>query len=306
MLARSVLWVAGAGVALALTWIRGGKSGVPKRRLLSALALTVFFSVFFSRFLYCAVQVEAERTWTDFFRFWDTGHMLYGGLLGGLLAMLLCGGKTYTARLADAFAPSGALTIAVFRVSEGLSGQGYGEYAWEESVWQRFPFMVYDAEYESWAWALFVLAALLALALFAVLLFRRPRFPGDGMLLMLAAFAAGQIVLESLRRDGYLRWGFVRCEELFSAVTVGAALLAYQCASPGGRRLRKALHWSAYGLLIVMCILLEFATEGRVPFLSFLDVNGCYWSMAAACCLLLANVLGMRALTRTDAKETNL
>ena len=49
--------------------------------------------------------------------------------------------------------------------------------------------------------------------------------------------------------------------------------------------------------MVVFCLLLEFATEGRIPFLVFLDVWHCYALMAAACVINAACVLWMRRLS---------
>ena len=62
--------------------------------------------------------------------------MLYGGLVGCLLALWCCGGQR-ALRLMDAYAPSMALMIAAFRLAEGFGGQGYGEYVYEESFFCR-------------------------------------------------------------------------------------------------------------------------------------------------------------------------
>lgn len=164
------------------------------------------------------------------------------------------------------------------------------------SILCRFPFMVYDPYYEAWGWALFVLEALIALVLFAVLLRKKTAWNGDGALLLLGLYASAQIVLESLRRDEFLRWGFVRVEEVASAVIVLAVLVAYCVKSGRGRRLSKAVCFGVFGAMTVLCVLLEFATEGRIPFLTFLDVNGCYLMMAGACAVMGGCVLGMRRL----------
>mgnify|MGYP000084330819 FL=1 len=58
-----------------------------------------------------------------------------------------------------------------------------------------------------------------------------------------------------------------------------------------------------FGVLVAFCILLEFATEGRIPFLRFLDVEGCYGCMVAACVGLMGCVLWMRSLGSERGKR---
>lgn len=293
-----ITMLVGSALALGLGWYRCAKAKIDQRKMVLATVLLPFFVMFFSHLLYCLVDVEYTIYSYSFgylFAFWERGYMLYGGMLGAVIGLLVIGGKDSLTML-EQYAPSGAWMIAVARVGEGFLGQGYGEYWIGESFFCRFPFMVYDPYYEAWGWALFVLEALVALALFVFLLKKKKTWPGDSALLLLGLYASAQIVLESLRRDEFLRWGFVRVEEVASAVLVLAALLCYSFKAPKGKRLSKTLCFSLYFILIVFCLLLEFATEGRIPFLAFLDVNACYAAMAGACVLLGGSVLWMRHL----------
>lgn len=294
-----LVMLAGGAFALGLGWYRCARAGIGPRRTLPATLLLPLLATFFSHLLYCAVTID-DTLYTHplgyLFAFWEPGHMLYGGMLGAALALCLAGGKDRL-RMLDGYAPSAALMIAAARVCEGLIGQGYGEYWYEDATALcRFPWMVYDPYYEAWAWALFMLEAVVALLLFAALLRKRRTWPGDGALLLLGLYASAQIVLESLRRDEYLRWGFVRVEEAVSAALVLAVLACYALKKPGGRRAAKAACFGVCASMIVLCLLLEFATEGRIPFLTFLDVNGCYAVMAGACAVMGGCVLWMRRL----------
>jgi phosphatidylglycerol---prolipoprotein diacylglyceryl transferase len=286
----------GSLLALGIGWHRCVKAKIATRKIVLATVLLPVFVAFFSHLLYCLVDLEYTIYSYSFgylFAFWENGYMLYGGMLGAVLALLMIGGKD-TLKLLEQVAPSGALMIAVARIGEGFLGQGYGEYWTGESVFRRFPFMVYDPYYEEWGWALFILEALIALILFIYLLQIKMTWQGDGALLLFGLYASAQIVLESLRRDEYLRWGFVRVEEVASAVLVLVVLVCYCWKAGKGKGLSKALCFSLYIVMTVFCLLLEFATEGRIPFLTFMDVDACYAAMAVACVLLGASVLWMR------------
>lgn len=302
----ALLLLAGGALALALGALRCRRAGVPPRRIALATALLALLTPVGSHLLYCLVDLESAlygHSVGYLLAFWQPGGMLYGGMAGAALALCLARGRQ-RARLFEGYAPSAAWMAAVYRVGEGLMGQGYGEYAMEETALCRFPFMMYDVYYEAWAWALFVAEALVALLLFAALLKRRPAFEGDGALWFAGLYASAQIVLESLRRDEFLRWGFVRVEELASAVVLLLVLLCYALRTRGQRRRAKALCFALFACLVTLVVLLEFATEGRVPFLLFLDVGGCYGAMACACALLAGCVLWMRRLS-LDAKGEN-
>ena len=289
----------GAIIALLLGWMRGQKSGVSPKKLLLCTVLLPVLTAFFSHLCYCLVcvaEVAYSQTIGYWFAFWQNGQMMYGGVLGALLALAIAGGRERI-RLMDAYAPSAALMIAFARIAEGFWGQGYGEYWYGESdFFCRFPFMAYDPYYESWAWSLFMAGAVIALVLFVLLMKRKPAFPGDQMLTLLGLYASAQVVLESLRRDEFLRWGFVRVEELLSAVVILAVLIRYWVQSGKAKAAQKTVCMTLFVAMVVFCLLLEFATEGRIPFLVFLDVWHCYALMAVACMVNAACVLWMRRL----------
>lgn len=290
----------GAVLALLLGWMRGRKAGFASQKLALCTIAAPVLTAFFSHWCYCLVcvaEVAYSQTIGYWFAFWQNGQMMYGGILGAVIALALAGGKDRF-RLMDAYAPSAALMIAFARIAEGFSGQGYGEYWYGESdFFCRFPFMAYDPYYESWAWSLFMAGAVIALVLFAVLLKRKPAFAGDRMLTLLGLYAAAQVVLESLRRDEYLRWGFIRSEELLSGAVILTVLVLYWVHSGKAHTVQKMVCMALFVAMVVFCLLLEFATEGRIPFLVFLDVWHCYALMAVACVVNAACVLWMRRLS---------
>ena len=280
----------GAALSVWLGWARGRKAGIAPQKLALAAALTPLMTAAFSHLGYCLVSLP------DVLYSWQPGQLFYGGMLGAVLALCMAGGRERI-RLMDAYAPAIALMLAFARIAEGFFGQGYGEYWYEESTFFcRFPFMVYDPYYEAWGWALFMAEAAVAVILLFVLLKRKPAFDGDRMLMLFGLYASAQVVLESLRRDEFLRWGFVRVEEILSGVVILAVLILYWVQNGKAKALQKAVCTALFVAMVVFCLLLEFATEGRIPFLVFLDVWHCYALMAVACVVNAACVLWMRRL----------
>ncbi|MBQ8151133.1 MAG: prolipoprotein diacylglyceryl transferase [Clostridia bacterium] len=301
------VWIAlltGAVLALLLGLLRCRKAGVSGGRTAAALLLAPLFTAFFSHLLYCLAQADyVLRVYSPvwLFAFWQPGYMFYGGLLGATLALLIAGGSQKG--LLEAFAPSVALMIAAARIAEGFLGQGYGELWYDDPQWFcRFPFMNYDPENGYWAYAIFMAEAAVAILLLIVLLLKKKTFPGDGWLLLCGLYASAQVVLESLRRDEFLRWGFVRVEEVFSGVVILTVLLIYAIKAGRGRALAKTLCILVFLSMAVLCLLLEFATEGRIPFLLFLEVYQCYLAMAGACCVMAGCVVWMRRICNTSTK----
>lgn len=306
---RPAAWLAllaGAALALALGALRARKAGIRNRKILLTAVGAPLLAAFGSHLGYCLADLSNvlySHSLGYLFAFWQPGYMFYGGLLGALAAMAVLGGKERLA-LMDAFAPSLAVMVAAARIAEGFLGQGYGEYWYEEEIFFcRFPFMTWDPYYECWGWALFMAEALVAVCVLVVLLRKKNGQPGDGMLLFAGLYAAPQIVLESLRRDEFLRWGFVRVEEVLSGVAILLVLIAYCVRAGRGRWLQKTLCFVLFAAMVVFCLLLEFATEGRIPFLVFLDVWQCYALMAAASAVCAACVVWMRRmnLQRSEA-----
>lgn len=300
------VWTAlavGAVLALALGACRSRKENIPGSRVLLLTVLLPLGTAFFSHLLYCLMDAAYLIDLYSFgylFAFWQQGYMFYGGILGAALVLLMAGGKQRLALL-DAYAPSAALMIAAARIAEGFAGQGYGEYWFEDAMFFcRFPFMTYDAYYEGWAWALFMAEALVAAVLFVVLLLKKKTWHGDSWLLLLGLYASAQIVLESLRRDEFLRWGFVRVEEVFSGVVILLVLVIYCIRAGKGRAVAKTICFVLFLLMATLCLLLEFATEGRIPFLLFLEVYQCYLVMALACAVIAACVLWMRRMAHSS------
>jgi len=280
--------LAGAALSLWLGWARGCRAGISAKKLARATALLPLLTALCAHLGYCLVSIPAV------FDNWQPGVLFYGGMLGAVLALRLAGRRDY-AKLLESHAPSMALMLAFARVAEGFAGQGYGEYWYGESTLLcRFPFMTYDPYYEQWGWALFMAEAAVAVILLIVLLSKKPAFDGDGMLLLFGLYASAQVVLESLRRDEFLRWGFVRVEELLSAVAILVVLILYWLRTGRFKAAYKAILMAVFVGMVVMCLLLEFATEGRIPFLVALDVWHCYAAMAACCVINAVCVLSMR------------
>lgn len=276
-----------------------------KSKSISFIILAPIFALLLSHFCYSLVNIESlvyDGEVYKLFTFWQKGYMIYGGIIGIVICAYLLYGKKAPLYL-DFFAAPMMLFIAIFRIAEGFLGQGYGEY-WEgdTSIFTRFPFMIYDADYELWAWAIFMLEALVAIAIFIIIIKTKPYFKGDRFTLALSLYAAAQIILESLRRDEFLRFGFVRIEQVLSAVVLLFALIIYKSN-------KKELRFNLflYAIFIASAILMEFAMEGRVELLLFLSENACYIVLAIIsllCALLVAYSRHSQKLTIKRSKDS--
>lgn len=197
--------------------------------------------------------------------FWEGGYLLFGALGGGALALVLCSRVKHLScgRCMDAAAIASALVIALCRFAEYFSGEGKGPEIGEEGPLCFFPVAVFNDQYESWFFAVFMLEGLTALVIGFILL-RKKRAPGNTARLFVLLFCACQVVLESVRRDNYPRWLFVRVSQL-AAVLVLFGLMVVALA----RRLKTekytfskhALPLIVLVLLCGVCVALEFAID---------------------------------------------
>lgn len=242
-----------------------------------------------ARVFYCLARLTLymEIGLESVLRLWDGGYALWGAVGGVVLAAILTAKITRQSavKLLDALASPAALTIALTRFAEFANGEGIGLEV-ENAIFQRFPFAVYDAEWEVWFWAIFMAEGLVALAIFLVLQMKRiAKKPGDKAKLFLVLYCSAQILLESLRRDQFLRWLFVRVSQLTAVLVLGGlmfwALYRWVKAPKAQRMSTKQLviNWVIFLVGVGVCIAMEFAADKSAD----IPVWACYTIMAVCC-----------------------
>ncbi len=241
-----------------------------------------------ARTFYCLARLSLymEIGLGNVLRLWDGGFALWGAVGGAVIAALLTAKITRQSavKLLDALAAPAALTIAIARFAEFASGEGIGLEV-ESELLQRFPFAVFDPEWEVWFFAIFMAEGLVALAILAVLQVKKFRRAGDKAKLFLVAYCSAQILLESLRRDEFLRWLFVRVSQLTAVLVLGGlmfyALYKWAKADKARRMPVKALiiNWVIFLAGVGICIAMEFAVDKSAD----MPVWLCYCIMAVCC-----------------------
>lgn len=237
-----------------------------------------------ARLAYCLANFSfyfVEMGPLSVLRIWEGGGMLYGAVLGAMLAGALLAKRrgASVAALYDEMAAPGMLAVLLCRLGEWGTGEGVG--VWVESEWlMRFPFAVMN-EYEEWQLAVFLFEAAAAFViLFA--LFRVKQGKGERMLSALLLYACCQVMLESMRMDGCLKIGFVRISQVISALVIlgVTCLRAYRV---GGKKLALCR-----ALPIVLCAAavggIEWALD-KTPVSNIL----LYAVMIALCAFLMVN-----------------
>lgn len=209
------------------------------------------------------------------------GFLLYGAVIGAMAAAALLAKKEGVCVVGtlDELAPPGMLAVCICRLAEGTTTEGVG--AWlENEAFMRFPIAVQN-EFGEWQLAVFLMEALAAAIILAVLLVRRYA-RGERIMTALLLYACCQVVLESLRMDSCLRIGFVRISQVISAVAILAVTVI--------RALRYADKKTAFcrGAIMLLCTAavggLEWALDKTE-----VDNRILYAVMTAICAALIVN-----------------
>ena len=220
---------------LAVLFHSRGKMKKGTTALFGVLALPL--GLVLSRLLYCLFDArmrvfedlfDGSLSWGDYFAdvFGATlgGFSMFGALLGGVLAALLCAGilKEDKRALLDAVACALLLFIAAERLGEGrLEDFGVSRPLNERTDW--WGLFITHGEYDDCI-STYMLESLTALMIFVLLEWRRPRLKrGDVFLTGALVFGLSQVLMESLRFDQHMRFSFVGVQQFFA---MGCAVYA--------------------------------------------------------------------------------
>lgn len=260
------------------------------------------------RAFYCLsrLQVYMEMGLENVLRMWNGGYALWGVVGGCILAAALTAKITRqpVKKLLDALTVPGLLTLALCRFAEPACGEGIGMEV-GLSAFQRFPFALYNADWDVWFWAICLLEGAVALIIAAVLLDRK-RFTVPGSRAKMAAilYCSAQILLESLRRDNFLRWLFVRVSQLTAVLVLGGLMfyaLYRWTKTPAEKRMptrKLAVNWGIFLACVVVCIAMEFAVDKSAS----LPVWLCY-AVMAVCCVIMGVTSAMLIMKGVQPDE---
>lgn len=257
----------GAGLAASalIAWavslsLAGGR--VSLRGALRWFACALALGILLSRLLYCLVETAYYNPkWISqlaALRLWDGGMAMTGALAGLLLAVKLA---PEGAVLAPVAAP---LFVAGARLSEMFTQMGYGPSVYFDGVLARqvgYAVRLNVSLVEA-AVALVIFACMLLLPRFAA---RRHLALTDGRRICAFVLLYGitQILMESLRKDRHMIWGFTKAQQILAILMVLGTLLLL---AKGAKEKRRVL-------LTTLCaaaplVALEFALDrADVPIL---------------------------------------
>ena len=311
-----------AGLLGCAVWIWKTVSGDRERKTMDCFWLIALpLGLILARLVYalCSLDMIEDEFFEVLTELPGSGFMFYGALAGSVFALVIAcrWQKVSFARCADLLAGPFLLFGAACALGEGLSGGGYG---WKVEDWftaengmslfeseepgslvsffGRFPFAVTDSFYGYASWAVFIPVAVFLLA--ALLLLRRipAGKPGNRVIFSLSLYAAARILYESLRQDDIPKWGFVRVNQILSAVLL--LLLVLWCWRKAGGGLITSLALLLGGTVLAGAM--EFALEKKIGFLEWMPMDVCYLLTGIGCILmfLAVNRLRKRGMEKTE------
>lgn len=289
--AYALCLLAGAAAAMLLTAFLGRKDPGVNTCLSMGMA-AILGAVIGGRLFYCLTQLEFILVDLGGAAFmvqpWQGGYNMFGALLGGLAGVLIYARATKkpACTLMDLAAPGAALVIAAGRLGEAFTSQGLGAYVDSEAL-HCFPFAV-ENSWGDWQLPVFAYEAAAALVTMIVCLClvrgawvmrnassaavlvtcrslqRNGKRPAGRVAeVFFALISLCQILLESLRADEFIRFGFVKFNMLAAAVVLGAliGLSVWRQVKRGGWKPWQIIRLILFAATIGVVILIEFALD---------------------------------------------
>ncbi len=266
--------------------------GVRSDSILKLSVLAIPLGMVCSRGMYvlCRLEHYSAMNFEPALCLWEGGYMLWGALAGVLIAAVIVSRKDRVPllTLTDLLSAPTALAIAIGRAAEFTDGQGKGAVLPDDSVFRFFPLAFVTDRWGNeteWSLSVFVFECAAALIMFVILITVK-RGTGKNTALFLILYCSSQIYFEQLRCDSFPRWLFVRISQLICIVVLFCFVIyrlvqwRKQTKGKDGGFRNKACLLIPFLLAAGVCIVCEFALDGKLPFISY---TAAYIAMAAAC-----------------------
>lgn len=233
---KSIYWygiIIAAGFLLAVLYMmhRAKDFGITQDDVLDMVLWAVPIGVICARAYYCIFYWELYRDDPiSVLYIWEGGLAIYGGILGGAIALLLfCAVRHMPLlQLADILVPALALGQGIGRWGNYFNMEAYGRLI-TNPQWQFFPAAVLipvDSGYE-WHMATFFYESCVDVLIFLVLWFgvrKRKRWNGQLLAVYMLMYGIGRAVIEGLRMDS-LYSGSIRISQIVSITLAAVGLI---------------------------------------------------------------------------------
>ena len=237
----SIAWYAliiacGMVAACLYTIIRSKKIGVTLDDVLDFAIPTILCGILGARLYYVLTKPGVVKEFVDIFKIWEGGLAIYGGIIGGGLAVLVVSyiKKINFLAFADYVAPAVLLAQGIGRWGNFMNGEAYGgicdwfcrmglqndntlfDFGTSELVYVHPTFL-----YES----LWNIIGFLIVAFFT----NHKKYDGQCFLLIFAWYGFGRMFIEGLRTDSLYIFGTIRISQLLGGLifVVCASVIVY-------------------------------------------------------------------------------
>ena len=284
----------GCWLAIILLWRLSSR----QERLVRAAAFTSLFALplgfALARVMYCLLDpvFRPILTLSNLLNVHTGGFAMYGALTGAVLAALIGArlGNAGKMRMLDLLSPALAVFLVPARLGEGFTTLGISRPL--TTSWLTDSFLASRDTYDSYLRTYLLEAATaLILAVFLTRMLRQNKKEGLVFSSFCLLYGITQTLMESLRYDGHLRYGFIGVQQVLSAALFGLTLIALAVRAlrgKGGKRLP---------ILALVALPLVLAALVGVEFLIDRSEQGKLFSYSLYLPLLaLPAVMGMRLI----------
>lgn len=228
----SVMIICGILAAILLCEREEKRLGLPEDTVIDLALRLVPCGIVGARLYYVAFSWEAfADNPLSILYVWQGGLAIYGGVIGGLIAVVLFAlrRKLPPLQLTDMIVPTLALAQAIGRWGNYFNMEAYGAEI-TDPAWQFFPAGVLIPQGGEYVWhmATFFYESMWDLLVFLILWFvirRRKEHHGVVTCWYALLYGAGRFVIEGLRTDSLMTGNLRVSQVLSAALALGAAML---------------------------------------------------------------------------------
>lgn len=289
----------GGALTLMLMALTSRKLALPRGSVALFGAVGVPLAFLCARLVFCLADIGYYTVTiaqpARMLHFWDGGYSLFGACLGLALGALITARLTKGSfgALADSLFSFLWVFIILERLGEGGTLLGLGREV--QTEWMReIPFFAVEDSSGYLCHGVFryeAVIALIGLIISLCLVFSKKTraWPkGDLALIAISFYGCAQVVLESMRDDGHMVWGFIRANQLFAVFLPAAALIVFTVRGiqhRGGKITKEPVLWWLLGAAAIgLGIIKEFDVDTSTNL--WID----YGVMSLAVLLLYASV----------------
>jgi prolipoprotein diacylglyceryltransferase len=304
------IWIALAmGVFFILFKWRASVDALPKGTAEVYAVLAVPFALLCARLVFCLADAGyflSTITQADkMLFFFDGGYAMTGVLIGFTVSGILTAKimRAPYGRVLDAAAAALGVPLCMARLAEAETALGRGREIISEALRGSVFFTVPD--YGALRHAVYRYEAVAAAVLFGVMLFilHKKWQAGDKALLFIILYGAAQVVLESMRDDFHMLWGFVRAQQIFAIfLPVTAAVIFSVRMYRSGTAVRVLIPiWLLGAAGIILGVIKEFDIDTSLNL--FIDYGLMVLAVAALAGAAVLLMIGSHRAAASDKRE---